>query len=793
MKAVIMAGGEGTRLRPLTCKLPKPMVPVLNKPVMEYSIELLKQHNVKDIAVTLMFMPQCIINYFGDGKERGVNLSYFTENEPLGTAGSVKNAQEFLDETFVIISGDALTDIDLTSALEFHKSHKSLVTLVLRKEEKPLEYGVVHIDKQGKINRFVEKPPWEKVTADTVNTGIYIIEPEILNKIPHGTNFDFGKQLFPQLLAEEVPMFGYVTEDYWCDIGDIAAYVAAHRDVLDGKVRVSTEVEQYREGVFLEPYVHIGSNVTLNPPVYIGRGTTIADNSTLGPYCIIGSNSHMDSCNIEGSVLWRNVRVQYGAMLNDTIVCNNANIGKRCIIEGSSVLGDDSVVKDDSLIRFGVHIWNNKQTEPCSVINRTIRYGNECTGELFDDRGIQGQWGDKITPELALALGQGLAKLFNGTIIGAHSGSPAAATLLNTLLSGACAAGNNSINAGILPLSSLRYNTWAESCAAGVHINIFEENVYITLVNYTGADITSAQAKKLQALMARGELTVQGSTVGISMQLKNGAQLYKVWIGNRLGGGKSRGLVLGGDYATASMAGDVLKNMGYGSILLQNASQEQFSNAILSQAASGGIVFGLQGEITEIYDEMGKKATLEQYFLLRATLCRLYGAKNVILPSFASAHCEQLVKENGCNVLRVGQHRGDAMQVLLGDASISSEQAFFITFDGIYMAASLLRQLELQNNRLSTLLQKGLPSVCCNIISCTNAGKGRLMQAFAENAQAGEAGLSIEQKNATITILPDNNKPICRIYGVSFSEEYAADITAEFTKKAQDILAGDRN
>jgi mannose-1-phosphate guanylyltransferase/phosphomannomutase len=215
MKSVIMAGGEGTRLRPLTCNIPKPMVPIVNKPVMEHIIELLRKHNLTDIAVTLQYLPNIIKNHFNDGREYDVNLKYYVEDKPMGTAGSVKNAEDFLDDTFIVISGDALTDIDLKKAIDFHFSKKSMATLVLKKVEIPLEYGVVVTDENGRITRFLEKPSWGEVFSDTVNTGIYILSPEVLKYYNKNEIFDFSKDLFPLLLKQDKPMYGYVSEDYW--------------------------------------------------------------------------------------------------------------------------------------------------------------------------------------------------------------------------------------------------------------------------------------------------------------------------------------------------------------------------------------------------------------------------------------------------------------------------------------------------------------------------------------------------------------------------------------------------
>ena len=239
MKAVIMAGGEGTRLRPLTCNRPKPMVPVANKPMMEHIVELLKKHGISDIAVTLLYMPEAIKEYFGDGKEFGVNMKYYVETVPLGTAGSVKNAEEFLNDTFIVISGDALTDANLENALKFHFNKGSIATLLVKKVDVPLEYGIVVTNDEGRITRFLEKPSWGEVFSDTVNTGIYILSPVVLSYFNKNEMFDFSKDLFPILLRKDLPMYGYIIEDYWCDIGDPGVYIQSHIDIMDGKVNIN--------------------------------------------------------------------------------------------------------------------------------------------------------------------------------------------------------------------------------------------------------------------------------------------------------------------------------------------------------------------------------------------------------------------------------------------------------------------------------------------------------------------------------------------------------------------------
>ena len=225
MKAVIMAGGEGTRLRPLTSNQPKPMLPLANRPIMEHVVRLLRAHGFDDIVVTVAFVPQAIRTYFGDGSEFGVRMAYASEETPLGTAGSVRNARDELDERFVAISGDVLTDIDLSALVAFHEKNEALVTIGLKAMDNPLDFGIVITREDGSVERFLEKPTWGQVFSDTINTGVYVLEPEIFDYIAEDRPVDFSEEVFPTLLEAGRPLFGYVADGYWEDVGTLDAYV----------------------------------------------------------------------------------------------------------------------------------------------------------------------------------------------------------------------------------------------------------------------------------------------------------------------------------------------------------------------------------------------------------------------------------------------------------------------------------------------------------------------------------------------------------------------------------------
>ncbi|MCL2095831.1 MAG: sugar phosphate nucleotidyltransferase [Oscillospiraceae bacterium] len=380
MKAVIMAGGEGTRLRPLTLKMPKPLVPVLGESVMSYIIRLLKKHKISDAAITLMFLPEQIQNKYKSNFE-GVDLFYFEEKTPLGTAGSVKNTKSFLldesikshDDFFIVISGDAICDTDITKAADYHKSTGSDVTIVLSKSENPLEFGGVVTDSKtgdsGIITAFIEKPSWSQVFTDTVNTGIYIINNKILDIIPDEKFYDFGRDLFPLLQENKnkYKMSGYADDNYWCDIGDLNAYYQCNIEAENKRINIINETGKIK---------------------------------TYRNYSQIGEN-----CDITGSIIHEGVKIGDNAKIIKSVICKNTEIGDGVKINEGCIIGQDCRIEKNAVIAGGVKIWNNKVINEgekimSSVIFSGIKYN------LFDnDDGITGVFNDTLTPEYCVKIG----------------------------------------------------------------------------------------------------------------------------------------------------------------------------------------------------------------------------------------------------------------------------------------------------------------------------------------------------------------------------------------------------
>ena len=359
MKAVILVGGEGTRLRPLTCNEVKAMVPVLNRPFLEYTFLYLKSHKVEDIILTLGNLPQRIEGYFGDGNKLGVKLTYVVEESPLGTAGAVKNAEKYLRGSFFVFNGDIFTDIDLGAMFSFHKQRKAKATIALTPVEDPSLYGVVETDEKGRVLRFIEKPSREEAPTNLINAGIYILEPEVLKRVPRNTHFMFEYHLFPQLLEEGMPVYGYPSEAYWIDMGTPDKYLKLHWDLLSGKSLFFNKLDkggQIGKQCLIHPTAKINKLVKIGDGCIIEAEAQILAPAVLGPGCKIQEGGI-----VKGSVLWQNVQVGKRVKLIDSIVGNDSLIGENCYISEGSVLGDRVEVVAGSKLPPNSTIWSGER------------------------------------------------------------------------------------------------------------------------------------------------------------------------------------------------------------------------------------------------------------------------------------------------------------------------------------------------------------------------------------------------------------------------------------------------
>lgn len=346
MNAVILAGGKGTRLRPLTLNTPKPIVPILARPFLSLQIDLLKRTGIDTIVLSLSYQPRRIEEIFGDGSELGVRIHYTMEPEPLGTAGAVKNAEALLDKRTVVFNGDVLSDLDLGDVLRFHEEKGAKATIVLTPVENPSAYGLVETEENGSVRRFLEKPGYDEITCDTINAGVYVLEPELLEYIPAGKNYSFERGFFPSLLRDRVPFYAYVHRGYWIDIGTPQKYLRVHRDILSGALPFE-DFTPNAGGTYVDPDASVESGVRVNGPAYIGEGAVVKSGAVLEPYAVIGANCRVEEgATVGNAVLWPNSRVGAEARVRNAIIGRSAHVGRHSVVEHGVVLGDKSVLTD---------------------------------------------------------------------------------------------------------------------------------------------------------------------------------------------------------------------------------------------------------------------------------------------------------------------------------------------------------------------------------------------------------------------------------------------------------------
>ena len=507
-----MAGGEGSRLRPMTANLPKPLLPVANRPVMEHVLRLLRRHGITDTVVTLQFLASLVRNYFGDGDELGVSLQYATEQRPLGTAGSVKNAESALrDETFLVLSGDALTDADLTEMVAYHRAHGALVTVGLKSVPDPLEYGIVICDGDGRVNRFLEKPTWGQVFSDTVNTGIYVMEPEVLAEVAADEEVDWSADVFPQLLARGAPVYGYAFDGYWEDVGTLDSYRQAHLDVLNGQVEVELGAFQMSPGVWVAESAEIDPDVDLSGPVLVGDYTRVEAGASLRPYAVLGDNVVVKSgAVVERSIVHDNVFIGPRVSLRGAVVGRNSDVMRGARVDDGAVVGDDCVVEQEAFLSAGVKVYPFKTVEAGAVVTSSVIWESRGHRSLFGPRGVSGLVNVEITPDLAVRLASAWATTMHkgSVVIASRDVSRAATALKRAVVSALNASAIDVRDLEVAPAPVTRFATAHSDAVGGIMIHTTPgdpQSVDIVFLDEHGSDLSQAAQRKLERVFSRQE------------------------------------------------------------------------------------------------------------------------------------------------------------------------------------------------------------------------------------------------------------------------------------------------
>ncbi len=348
MKALLLAGGQGTRLRPLTIHAPKSIVPIFNRPFLHYQLDLIKQvSEIDEVILSLNYQPRRIEEVFGDGRDVGIKIRYVVEPAPLGTAGAVRYAAQGVTDTIVVFNGDVLTTVDLGGLIAFHRSRRSRATIVLTPVENPAAYGLVETDAAGKVLRFLEKPKPEEITCDTINAGIYVLEPDTFDRIPKDVAWSIERSFFPSFIERGETFLASIYRDYWIDIGTPEKYMQVHRDIMDGRYAMPPFNGQAGMA-WVAPTAHIDKSASLEGPLFIDDGCSVKAGARIGPYTVLGKHSQVEEdAHVAGAICWADTRIGREARVTEAILGQSCQIGRNAVLQ-RGVLGDETSIAEYS-------------------------------------------------------------------------------------------------------------------------------------------------------------------------------------------------------------------------------------------------------------------------------------------------------------------------------------------------------------------------------------------------------------------------------------------------------------
>ena len=834
MKAVVMAGGEGSRLRPLTIRRPKPMVPIAGKPVMEHILDLLKRHGITEVVVTVQYLASNIEDYFGNGSQFGMHITYSREDTPLGTAGSVKNAEEQLigqgpdgqDEPFIVISGDALTDYNLTELIQYHKEKQSMATLLLAHVHNPLEYGVIITNEEGHITQFLEKPSWGEVFSDTINTGIYVLDPKIFSYFEKNKQFDFSQELFPMMLRKGDPIYGYVApRGYWCDVGNLSEYMRANADVLHGHVEVDIPAKNIGNNIWCEEGVDIAEEAQLYGPLYLGHDCKIRPGAILHGPSVVGHYTIVDErAQVDRSIVWNNSYIGERSELRGALVGSSTSIKSKAVMFEGSVIGDNSIIQEGAIVQPNVKIWPDKEIEAGAVINTSIIWGSQGRRGLFSRYGVTGLVNVDLTPEFAAKLGAAYGAILpKGAMVGINRDAYRTSRMIKRgIVAGTPSAGIGVHDINQVPLPIARYFIRTTDALGGVHVQVspYDQRVVdIKFFDQNGLDINKTTERKIENLFFRedfrrvyldeiGPIEVLENSDVLGRYLEGFSKVVDYDVVRR------RKFQLVVDYAhgsTAQLLPGIFNRLGCEVIVL-NAGVDEASGsrsrdelgkdmqrlATISSALNTdmGIRIDPSGERISVVDDRGRILDgMKMLAVMTSLFLRQTRNGTVAAPVTAPSALQHIADRYDGHI----QHTkvipyaltaaaGRDGVVLVGDGRGGFVvPALHPAFDGMLAIAKLLELLATFQMRLSEVVDD-LPAYYMSTtrVSCPWENKGKVMRILSEQYRERRAkpidGIKIDLGKEWVLVLPDPDSPLFHVVAESVSNEQAQALAEKYAR-----------
>lgn len=824
MRAVLMAGGFGTRLRPITISLPKPMVPLANIPLMQHIILLLKRFGLNEVSVLLYFFPEKITEYFKDGSRFGVTLKYENPLEDLGTAGAVRFAAKDFKETFLVISGDIVTDIDLEKAIDFHFSRKALATIVLTRVTNPLPYGIVITDDDGKVIKFLEKPTWGEVFSDTINSGIYILEPDVLEFIPERREFDFSRDLFPILLEKSLPLYGYVAAGYWRDIGNIEEYRAAHRDVLSGLIKIGLPGQRIKgKRIYLGNRSRVDLTARLKGGVIIGENCVIEGNVKISN-SIIGDNCEIrEGAVIEDSIIWNDVKIGAGSEIHESIVCSNVTISEKAYLSVGTVISEHCKIGARSFLKANVKVWPYKEVEDDATLASSLIWGEKWSRFIFGPYGVTGIANIEISPEFAAKLGAAFgASVGKNSIVYTSRDSHKTSRMINrAIMTGILSTGVHVHDLGVAPIPLVRFLAGTMGDAGAIHTRkspFDPELIDIKIFDNRGLDIHPNKEKTIERLFFREDFAraTMEETGEISFPI-HGIEYYQdSFLKNvDIKVIKERRFKIVIDYGFGSCARifpEILGKIGCDVISLNanldpskitktpeefQRSLQYLSNIVRSLDADVGIMLDAGGEKIFVSDETGEILNGDTTL---AVMClyvmRNYGSGTIAIPVTASRVIEEIARIYNFSVKRTKTSSRSIMELAAEKQIVfAGEQyggfifpEFHPAFDGMYASVKLLEMMARIGLGVHEVVREIPPfHIVHEKLSCPWELRGRLIRKLIEETKKMKVqlidGVKVFFDNDWVLIYPSQDQPFFNIYAEASTVEKAAQLINEFSEK----------
>jgi len=827
MRAVVMAGGEGTRLRPLTSDQPKPMVPIVGKPCMEHIIELLREHGFEEITVTVAFLPQAIRSYFGDGESLGVRLEYSVEELPLGTAGSVKQAVRGDAEPFLVISGDALCDVDLTGLVDFHRERGGAVTIGLKSVENPLEFGIVVTDEEGRVERFLEKPGWGQVFSDTINTGIYVVDPEVMRHVPAGEPFDFSKQLFPLLLEMGRPLYGHPFEGYWQDIGDLDQYRQANFDALDERVLLDVPGIRLRGNVWIGDGVDIDDLDAIEAPAFVGNYCRISREATVGPYSVLSTSVTLrEHARTARSVIDTSTHVGRSSVIEGAIVGRRCNFGSHVRVHEGAAIGEDVEIGSQSVVMPGVRIYPHKEIESGAHVHENLIWETRVSARIFERDMVVGRVDVDLTVDAAvrLAAAFGTALERGARVVASREAGPACRLIKRAMIAGLNSAGVDIADLRVLPAALGRHLLKTESYDAGFHVgvsNIDSEVVQIRLFEYPGIQLGSALQKEIEKHYLRQDL--RRASAGEVGTIDYPARVRESYAQDLLANVardaiRARGFRIVVDYshsAASLVLPLVLDQLGVEAVARHGFAASEPSGVAALQEAIGqtkrlvravganlGAVLDRAAERLYLIDEQGHEISVEQALLLYLRLLGSNGRRGKLaFPITVTSQVDRLVEGSDLEVVRTAASLAELTKAAAGDDVIFAGALgggyvfpdFLPAYDATASLCKLLELLAPVRTSLSDLVAE-LPrsTLVHRQLRCPWSEKGRVMRVLTEQLKGKDLdlldGIKIFEPNGWVQVLPDPDEPVLHIYAEGATDEDSNELEASLRSLVEEIL-----